>query len=86
MRSGNNTFMLMSTSVTTGLPKGVAVPLKALLAFYVYMRDAVDLRPRTNTGTSPIRAGPTASIMPWPGALFMGDADHILRWAVHGGI
>lgn len=45
MRSGDDAFMLMSTSGTTGLPKGVAVPLKALLSFYVYMHDAVDLRP-----------------------------------------
>jgi acetyl-CoA synthetase len=37
-------FMLMSTSGTTGLPKGVPVPLKALLSFHVYMTDAVDLR------------------------------------------
>ncbi len=45
MRSGNDAFMLMSTSGTTGLPKGVAVPLKALLSFYVYMHDGIDLRP-----------------------------------------
>jgi acetyl-CoA synthetase len=45
LRSGNDAFMLMSTSGTTGLPKGVEVPLKALLSFYVYMHDAVDLRP-----------------------------------------
>ena len=44
-RSGNDAFMLMSTSGTTGLPKGVEVPLKALLSFYVYMHDAIDLRP-----------------------------------------
>ena len=36
---------MMSTSGTTGLPKGVPVPLKALLSFYVYMRDAIGLRP-----------------------------------------
>ena len=34
----------MSTSGTTGLPKGVPVPMRALLAFAAYMRDAVDLR------------------------------------------
>ena len=45
LRSGNDAFMLMSTSGTTGLPKGVEVPLKALLSFYVYMHDAIDLRP-----------------------------------------
>ncbi|RVD46104.1 AMP-binding protein, partial [Mesorhizobium sp. M8A.F.Ca.ET.023.02.2.1] len=38
-------FMMMSTSGTTGLPKGVPVPLSALLAFGAYMRDAIGLRP-----------------------------------------
>jgi acetyl-CoA synthetase len=45
LRLGTDPFLLMSTSGTTGLPKGVEIPLKALLAFYAYMRDAVDLRP-----------------------------------------
>jgi acetyl-CoA synthetase len=45
LRKGSDPFLLMSTSGTTGLPKGVPVPLKALLAFHVYMRDAVGLRP-----------------------------------------
>ncbi len=44
MRTGNDAFMLMSTSGTTGLPKGLEVPLKALLSFYVYMHDGIDLR------------------------------------------
>jgi acetyl-CoA synthetase len=45
LRRGDDLFLMMSTSGTTGLAKGVPVPLKALLPFYVYMRDAVDLRP-----------------------------------------
>ena len=45
LRTADDLFLMMSTSGTTGLPKGVPVPLKALPAFYSYMRDAVDLRP-----------------------------------------
>lgn len=45
LRRGTDLFMMMSTSGTTGLPKGVPVPLRALLAFGAYMREAVDLRP-----------------------------------------
>lgn len=45
LRKGTDLFLMMSTSGTTGLPKGVPVPLRALLAFGAYMRDAVDLRP-----------------------------------------
>ncbi|TIP35749.1 MAG: AMP-binding protein, partial [Mesorhizobium sp.] len=45
MRKGSDLFMMMSTSGTTGHPKGVPVPLSALLAFGVYMRDAIGLRP-----------------------------------------
>ena len=37
-------IMMMSTSGTTGLPKGVPVTIAALPSFAVYMRDAVDLR------------------------------------------
>ncbi|KVQ42484.1 AMP-binding protein [Burkholderia cepacia] len=44
LRKGSDLFMMMSTSGTTGLPKGVPVPLRALLAFSAYMREAVDLR------------------------------------------
>lgn len=44
LRKGTDLFLMMSTSGTTGLPKGVPVPLRALLAFGAYMRDAVDLR------------------------------------------
>lgn len=44
LRKGTDLFLMMATSGTTGLPKGVPVPLRALLAFRAYMRDAVDLR------------------------------------------
>jgi acetyl-CoA synthetase len=45
MRKGSDLFMMMSTSGTTGHPKGVPVPLRALLAFGAYMRDAIGLLP-----------------------------------------
>lgn len=38
-------FLQMFTSGTVGKAKGVAVPARALLAFYVYMRYAIGLRP-----------------------------------------
>jgi acetyl-CoA synthetase len=44
-RKGDDLFMMMSTSGTTGLPKGVPVPLRALMAFGAYMREAIGLRP-----------------------------------------
>ncbi|MFC0339870.1 acyl-CoA synthetase [Paracoccus niistensis] len=44
IRKGDDLFLMMSTSGTTGLPKGVPVPLKALLSFAAYMRDAIGLR------------------------------------------
>ncbi len=45
IRGADDAFLMMFTSGTTGLPKGVPVPLKAILSFIVYMRDAVGLRP-----------------------------------------
>ncbi|MCY1282284.1 Acetyl-coenzyme A synthetase [compost metagenome] len=47
-RKAEDPFLLMFTSGTTGLAKPLAVPLKAIVAFVSYMRDAVDLRPEDN--------------------------------------
>ena len=44
LRGQNDLFLMMSTSGTVGLPKGVPVPLFALLAFAAYMREAIGLR------------------------------------------
>ncbi len=45
LRQASDLFLLMSTSGTTGLPKGVPVPLHALLSMRAYMADSIDLRP-----------------------------------------
>ena len=45
MLSGEDPFLLMFTSGTTGPAKPLLVPLKAIVAFQSYTRDAVDLRP-----------------------------------------
>ncbi|WP_324740032.1 acyl-CoA synthetase [Tsuneonella sp. CC-YZS046] len=44
MRRGEDLFLMMSTSGTTGPAKGVGVPLRGLVAIGAYMRWAVDLR------------------------------------------
>ncbi|MFL7960784.1 AMP-binding protein [Pseudomonas kielensis] len=43
--TGEDPFLLMFTSGTTGPAKALSVPLKAIVAFQSYTRDAVDLRP-----------------------------------------
>ncbi|MDU9405688.1 AMP-binding protein [Pseudomonas sp. zfem004] len=48
MRSGDDPFLLMFTSGTTGPAKPLEVPLRAIVAFQGYMRDAIDLRPSDN--------------------------------------
>ncbi|QXH45220.1 AMP-binding protein [Pseudomonas xanthosomatis] len=48
MRTGDDPFLLMFTSGTTGPAKPLEVPLRAIVAFQGYMRDAIDLRPDDN--------------------------------------
>lgn len=48
MRTGNDPFLLMFTSGTTGPAKPLEVPLRAIVAFQGYMRDAIGLRPDDN--------------------------------------
>lgn len=44
-RRADDPFLLMFTSGTTGPSKPLQVPLKAIVAFAGYMRQAIDLRP-----------------------------------------
>ncbi|MCO7520331.1 MULTISPECIES: AMP-binding protein [unclassified Pseudomonas] len=48
MRRGDDPFLLMFTSGTTGPAKPLEVPLRAIVAFQGYMRDAVGLRADDN--------------------------------------
>ncbi|MEG0243311.1 MAG: acyl-CoA synthetase [Pseudomonas sp.] len=48
MRTGDDPFLLMFTSGTTGPAKPLEVPLRAIVAFQGYMRDAIDLLPEDN--------------------------------------
>lgn len=48
MLNGNDPFLLMFTSGTTGPAKPLEVPLRAIVAFQGYMRDAIDLRLEDN--------------------------------------
>ncbi|MFT3727912.1 MAG: AMP-binding protein [Terricaulis sp.] len=45
-RQLDDPFLIMFTSGTTGAAKPLLAPLKAIVAFVGYMRDAVDLRPK----------------------------------------
>jgi acetyl-CoA synthetase len=44
LRTADDPFLLLFTSGTVGLAKGIAVPIKALLSFIVYMRYGIGLR------------------------------------------
>lgn len=48
LRRGDDLFLMMSTSGTTGLPKGVPVPIRAILPFRLYMELGIGLRPGDN--------------------------------------
>lgn len=45
MRHGDDAMLMMSTSGTTGDPKGVQVPIRSLSAIDAYMRFGLDLQP-----------------------------------------
>ncbi|MEM7094596.1 MAG: AMP-binding protein [Actinomycetota bacterium] len=44
MRTGTDALLLMSTSGTTGLPKGVQVPIRSLVGMRAYMEYGLDVR------------------------------------------
>lgn len=45
MRTGDDAMLLMSTSGTTGPPKGLRIPIRSLAAIRVYMEYGLDVRP-----------------------------------------
>lgn len=45
MRVGDDPLLMMSTSRTTGRPKGVPVPVGSLAAISGHMQYGIDLRP-----------------------------------------
>jgi non-ribosomal peptide synthetase component F len=63
--SGEDPFILSYTSGTTGHPKGVVVPVKALASFAAYMSFGLDVRPDDVHWTSPTRDGRTACSTGW---------------------
>lgn len=48
LRGGDDPFLIMFTSGTTGSAKALEVPLRAIVAFSGYMRHAIDLKPEDN--------------------------------------
>jgi acetyl-CoA synthetase len=60
LRPGTETFMMMSTSGTTGLPKGVPVPSTRCPPSSPICATRWICARRTGSGTSPTLAGPTA--------------------------
>ena len=83
MRKGDDLFLLMSTSGTTGLPKGVPVPLKALISFRTYMTDAVDLRPDDTFWNIADPGWAYGLYYAVTGPLMLGHATTLLRRPLH---
>ncbi|WEH89569.1 AMP-binding protein [Acinetobacter soli] len=75
MLSINDPFLLMFTSGTTGPAKPLKVPLKALIAFGDYMKNAIGLSQDDIFGTLQIQVGPMGCITPLQG-LYCSGTQH----------
>ncbi len=79
MLSINDPFLLMFTSGTTGPTKPLKVPLKALIAFGDYMKNAIGLSQDDIFGTLQIQVGPMGCITPLQGLYCSGTQHCFLK-------
>ncbi|WEH92788.1 AMP-binding protein [Acinetobacter soli] len=79
MLSINDPFLLMFTSGTTGPAKPLKVPLKALIAFGDYMKNAIGLSQDDIFGTLQIQVGPMGCITPLQGLYCSGTQHCFLK-------
>ena len=76
LRGGDETFILIFTSGTTGLPKGVPVPLRGLLSMIVYMKYSIDLRPEDRYWNMADPGWAYGLFYALIGPLLLGNASH----------
>ncbi len=81
MRTAEDPFLLMFTSGTVGSAKGVAIPLKALPSFIVYMKYGIDLRPEDRFWNMADPGWAYGLFYAVVGPLLLGNATHFYEGA-----